>query len=153
MKKRLWRGMVMREAVEPTMVRAVEQDGGTPGDPGDCRFQHALQRTFPGCMAAVYRTVTLVETEPGVVTRYQNSAELRAAIEDFDRTGVMPAGTFRLLPVPAGRTLEARSHENRVRGDHRPRRPRRVANTGIGNGKPPRIGRGHYRSGSEDADE
>lgn len=138
-----WRGYRVKEADTNISILALESDGGVRGDPLDCRVAHSLTRAFPGRAHAVYTTVTLIELEPGVMTRFWNGPEVAAAIRAFDKTGEMPAGMYSFGPPPPYRRLDARSAENKRRGEKRIARPPRTPrDTGIANGKPPRQSQG-----------
>lgn len=139
---RTFRGLPVEDAKVKQTFRVVDEDGGTPGDPNDCRAQHALDRAFPGAVVVIFKGITLIEMKPGKITRYDNSPAMRKAIQTFDDTGEFPAGDYILNPVPAHRTLAARSAENRARKDARKGRVKQSTNSGLANGKPPVFGRG-----------
>jgi hypothetical protein len=139
---RTFKGLPVVDATKSHDFRVVDKDGGTPFKADDCKAYHALERAFPGATIAIYGSVTLIEMQPGTVTRFQNNRAMRKAIEQFDKTGEFPAGDYTLAPVPPTRTLGARSAENKARGDQRKGREKQTTNTGLANGKPPVIGRG-----------
>jgi hypothetical protein len=134
---RMFKGLPVVDSTEKHKFRVVENDGGTPYESEDCRAYRALLRAFPGATIAIFRGVTLIEMKPGTMTRFQNSAGLRKAIKTFDETGVFPAGDYVLNPVPATRTLDGRSKENKERGDARKGRVTQSTDSGLANGKPP----------------
>ena len=137
---RTFNGKPVTDAKTPHVFRVIDKDNDGTGrfDPNNCTSQHALARSFPGSDIAVYEGVTLIEMTPGIITRFRNSPELTKAIKEFQDTGTLPAGVYRLLPVPAHRTLGARSVENAERGDKRKGRVKQPKeSTGIANGKPP----------------
>ena len=139
-------GLPVKEAEASIYLRVTEADGGIPGDPFHCAWAEASHRMYDG-MAAFFRTVAYIEIEPGVITRVAVPKEARKHIETFDKTGVMPSGTFVFKPVAPHRTLEARAADNRQRHDPtRPPHAKRKLNTGTGNGKPATVyaARGGY---------
>ena len=140
---RTFHGKPVVDAIDAIILRVMDEDGGTPGKSDDCRAFHAGKRAWPGADIAIFETVSLIEVNPGTVTRFRNSAEMRKAIKVFDETGEMPSGVYRLAPIPPTRTLGARSAENKARGDARKGRVKQpTENTGIANGKPPKYSRG-----------
>lgn len=157
-------GLPVQEAQANIYLRAVEEDGGTPGDPFACRWANAAHRMYGG-LAAFFRTVAFIEVQPGVVMRFAPKVQLpdgtlvnagkrsayRHGIDQFDETGVMP-NVDALVFGPHPRPLSARSAENarrheaaRAAGAKRPPRERHRTSTGTGNGQPATaVARGGY---------
>lgn len=132
-------GLPVLEAEGQIYLRAVEEDGGEPGDPIGCRWARAAHRMYGG-LAAFFRTVAYIEIEPGEIRRFAVSPKVRKLIENFDETGEMPSGTFLFGPVTGRRTLDARRAENRrlADPDRKPHVSRKLA-TGTGNGRTPAV--------------
>ena len=150
-------GMPVQEAKATVYLRATKADGGVKGDPLRCRWANAAHRMYGG-LAAFFRTVAYIEIEPGKIVRFEPKVEQRGkfvsagkksfyrkSLADFDVVGDMPEATLVFGPVKPGRTLKARSAENKARIDIRPSRPKNVLNTGTRNGKQPvAAARGNY---------
>ena len=101
----------MNEAHASLYLRVFASDDGVKGDPLNCKWACAARRMYGG-MALFFRTVAYIELEPGVLTRFAVPKEVRSQIEQFDKTGVMPSGTFEFHPTQGSQTLAAKHTRN-----------------------------------------
>ena len=100
-------------------VSAGDARDAVPGDPHNCIFAKACQRSYGSRGVLFFPTVAYIdmpdETGQRVIFRARVKEKTRQAIEALDLLGERYEGTFRLYAIPPSETIAIRRQRDRRR--------------------------------------